>query len=393
MKPDIVTVGWWVNAAAGNFQNTSEYHCSIKALRGTSMATPLATAAATMVRSYFRQGFYPSGKANSSDSFIPSGALVKAVLIHSGQKMSTLLCNDPETANCLTKLPTDRGTYPNYYQGYGRIQLQSVLHFDTATSRPISFFVIGASTAANAPKSRPNLYSVLKKGNSTTYNFTTNSDATQTPIRVTLCYTDDVPADGATNVFINELVLQVTEYSASGVKNMPSYKDYTKSSTAQVVDIASPKPSTSYTVSVKATSVSSPLGQPYALVVTGKISAAPPSPPPPTVVTPSIAVASKELSTFAVHGITILSCVSFTILLLVCTICIMNRGRGDKADVGGGGGGRGRRRGGAGDAGGSPQVAVRGDDDLVGEDGDVGFGYDHVSPRRNSGFYTDPTRA
>ena len=67
----------------------------------------------------------------------------------------------------------------------------------------------------------------------------------------------------------------------------------------------------------------------------------------------------------------------------------MNRGRGDKADVGGGG----RRGGEAGVAGNGPRVAVRGDDDLVGDDGDVGFGYDHVSPRRNSGFYTDPTRA
>lgn len=375
MKPDILSVGWWVNAAAGNPQNSSEYHCSIKALRGTSMATPLATAAAAMVRSYFRNGFYPSGKANASDAFIPSGALLKAILVHSGQKMSTLLCNDPTQPNCLKTLPDG---YPSYYQGYGRIELQTVLHFATATSNPITFFVVGASTSATAPKSRPYLYKALKQGNVTTYNFTTNPDKTQSPIRVTLCYVDEVPADGASGiVFINLLRLQVTEISINDRKDMPSYQSFTKSRTTQVVDIASPQPSATYTVSVIAEAVSSGTAQPYALVVTGKISVAPPSPPPPTIAIPSIQVASKELSTFAVQGITILSCISFAILALVCTICVMNRGRGKKAD------GVGASNGGSGGAGGSnSHIPVRRDDvdGVTGDDGDIGFDYDHVSP-------------
>ncbi len=40
---------------------------------------------AVLTREYFTKGFYPSGKANSADGFIPSSALVKASIIHSGQ--------------------------------------------------------------------------------------------------------------------------------------------------------------------------------------------------------------------------------------------------------------------------------------------------------------------
>ena len=38
---------------------------------------------ATLVRQYFTEGFYPSGRARVADRFNPSGALLKAMMIAS----------------------------------------------------------------------------------------------------------------------------------------------------------------------------------------------------------------------------------------------------------------------------------------------------------------------
>lgn len=50
---------------------------------GTSMATPTISGLATLVRQYYLEGFYPEGSRNASNGFGPTGALVKATLIHS----------------------------------------------------------------------------------------------------------------------------------------------------------------------------------------------------------------------------------------------------------------------------------------------------------------------
>lgn len=45
------------------------------------MATPIAAASALVVRQYFTEGWYPTGAPVPANAFIPSGALLKAVLI------------------------------------------------------------------------------------------------------------------------------------------------------------------------------------------------------------------------------------------------------------------------------------------------------------------------
>ena len=54
-------------------------------MQGTSMSTPLVAGGAVLARQYFRQGFYPSGAADPSMAFSPSGALLKAVIIGGAQ--------------------------------------------------------------------------------------------------------------------------------------------------------------------------------------------------------------------------------------------------------------------------------------------------------------------
>ncbi len=51
------------------------------------MAAPACAGAAILVRQYFMNGFYAKGARNDSAGFIPSAALVKAVMINSAKPM------------------------------------------------------------------------------------------------------------------------------------------------------------------------------------------------------------------------------------------------------------------------------------------------------------------
>lgn len=64
------------------------YTCSLDAMRGTSMATPIVAGGLLLIRQYFTEGWYPSGAANSSRSYTPSGPLMKAVLLGDSLPMS-----------------------------------------------------------------------------------------------------------------------------------------------------------------------------------------------------------------------------------------------------------------------------------------------------------------
>jgi hypothetical protein len=95
---------------------------------GTSFASPMAMGAAALVRDYFVQGFYPGGTAepgNAIDNESISAALVKAVLINSGEPMSC--------SSCLTR--------PNYYVGMGRIVLANTLPLAGVAETPASLFI------------------------------------------------------------------------------------------------------------------------------------------------------------------------------------------------------------------------------------------------------------
>lgn len=50
-------------------------------MRGTSMSTPVAAAAALLVRQYFSDGWYPTKSPVPSNRFNASGALLKAMLV------------------------------------------------------------------------------------------------------------------------------------------------------------------------------------------------------------------------------------------------------------------------------------------------------------------------
>ena len=104
MKPDIMAPGETRSAAASLDPRRITVGCDTATLTGTSMAAPLAAGAALLVRQYFLDGFYPSGHRVAQDSLMPSGALLKAVLVNG--------------AAPLRGMPV-----PDARQGYGRVDL------------------------------------------------------------------------------------------------------------------------------------------------------------------------------------------------------------------------------------------------------------------------------
>lgn len=111
LKPDISATGSSITSAGGNTENsgTVDVTPSTRTMSGTSMSTPVTAGATALLRQYFTDGFYPSGMKNAADSIIPSGPLMKAMLLNGSN--------------------ADSGF--NYrHTGWGRPWLDNTLYFD-----------------------------------------------------------------------------------------------------------------------------------------------------------------------------------------------------------------------------------------------------------------------
>ena len=127
LKPDVLCPGTNIHSAHGDGDITSN-NCgtlvdsgdgAVGTMSGTSMATPLCAGAGALVREYFWDGYSSAGMADASKKVDASGALVKAVMIHSAQSVKT------ETGAGLAY----ETEYPNPRTGYGRVELSSALYF------------------------------------------------------------------------------------------------------------------------------------------------------------------------------------------------------------------------------------------------------------------------
>lgn len=127
MKPDVCVPGegLTVHSSSGIFEDgtgSGDGGCAyITNAAGTSEAAPTVAGLALDIRQYFMDGFYGGGAPNPGSQFIPTNALLKAVLINSARN----LAGGAYTGD----YGPDPGDRPTFGQGWGAVTLDDTLFF------------------------------------------------------------------------------------------------------------------------------------------------------------------------------------------------------------------------------------------------------------------------
>lgn len=170
-KPDLMAVGCGIQSA------TVSTPCGTgpRSACATSYATPHVAAAAALVRQYFAEGWYPTGAPEPHHAFIPSGALLKAMLVDSTIDMTGIT------------------GYPSNQEGWGLILLSNVLAFPGAAR---NLRVWDKRHADGLTTGVTDVHHI---------DVATNTQ----PLKVVLAWTDAPAAVNAATVAVNNLDLEV----------------------------------------------------------------------------------------------------------------------------------------------------------------------------------------
>lgn len=237
-KPEIFAPGCSTVSSSGT-------GCSTTNLSGTSMAAPAIAGAAALARQYYTEGFYPTGRADAADAFVPSGALLKATLLNSAVDM------------------TGVSGYPSNREGWGRVLLDNALYFDGETRATIVRDVRNASADA------------MSTGDVVEIPFIVNSNAQE--VIVTLVWHDAPAASNASVIAVNDLDLEVDapfdqrykgNVFAGGISSTGGSADTINNVEMVRIGFAFPG---EHTVRIRGTAVNEGV-QGYALVISGDVS-------------------------------------------------------------------------------------------------------------------------
>ena len=161
--------------------------CSDQAMQGTSMATPSVNGAVTLIRQYFRDGWYPTGRGGKpghiADTLLPSAALLRAMAVCSG-----------DSGVATNPVP------PNNFLGFGRLDLDSVLYFDTLGTDARKLAVVDNRTG-------------YATGQYVQY--AVNVTDSTLPLRVALAWVDTAAAPNANPTLVNDLNLELQNPAAT----------------------------------------------------------------------------------------------------------------------------------------------------------------------------------
>lgn len=213
---------------------------------GTSFSAPQIAGVAAVVRQYFMDGWYPSGTPNSSNAFTPSGSLVKAVILASGQDLAS------------TAYPTTSVSIQKRYSndvGYGRAAITKVLEI-AAVSTTRQLWVYNNIAIANGDTK------------TYTFNITGNTD----PLRVMLVWYDT-----AQNNLDKNLNLTVTIGSNTYIGNVFSNGwsttggTYDATNNTEGVFLNTSQLPSSGTITVQVNAFNAVGGANFSLVVSGNV--------------------------------------------------------------------------------------------------------------------------
>ena len=250
LKPDILGIadGYSATSSGSPFDCPNSGTCSMPAdhgWAGTSYATPSAAAAAAIIRQYFTQGWYPSRAPVAANDVDPSAALLRAMILASGQQV--------------TGSGASAATWPNDEQGFGRILLSNVL--------PLPGDAFDTQVEDNAAG--------LVTGQAMTYTFHVVPGASSA--KFVLAWTDYPGTLGASKALVNDLDLQVAapngtvyrgnNFGAFALGRSVPGGTFDTTNSEEAVILKSPAAG-DWTVTVIGANV--PVGpQPFALVATG----------------------------------------------------------------------------------------------------------------------------
>lgn len=237
-KPEICAPGC-------NTTSASVTACLTQDLTGTSMATPVISGVALLMRQYYRDGYYPTGSPRVEDGFIPTATLVKATLLNSTVDL------------------TGVAGYPSDTEGWGRILADDALYFPGDRRKLIVLDdvrnVDGLSTGEMLE------YQVLVAGDEETF-------------KVTMAFNDPPGGVGIGNgpAWVNDLDLEVVSpssqlYYGNAFVGGASAPAGAKDDRNNVEQVHIPSPETGlWTVRVRAAEVNQGT-QGFALIATGDV--------------------------------------------------------------------------------------------------------------------------
>lgn len=218
-----------------------------------SFATPVVSAAATIVRQYFVEGWYPTGHKQPDNSLDPSAALLKAMLLNATEK---------PTVSASTVYPADD-------EGWGLLQLDRVLRLPGGTRKIRIWDVFNTNGVFT--------------GDACTHTVTVKN--ANKPLKVTLVWTEPPGQLFAENPVVNDLDLEVMapngtqKYLGNCFQNgfsdpggAPDLRKPDPHNNVEMVLVDSPSPG-DWAITIKAREINiGNTGQGYALVVRGNLS-------------------------------------------------------------------------------------------------------------------------
>jgi len=244
IKPDVVAPGMFISSAGAHPDNPGS--CSVTSMMGTSMATPILSGVAALIRQYLREGFYPTGERNASNAITdPSSALIKAIILNGAQYMAGV-------DNGITHKVSKVYPYDNT-QNFGRVSLVHSLYIKNMSE--VQSFLLDRET--------------ISEGQTKTFTLKIDSSGgcINPKFSVTLVWLDLPGLPGCKKCLINDLDLSL-QVGGKGITYFPNGLN-TKDSknNAERIIISQVQHGDSMKVFVKAADVDS--FQNFSLVATG----------------------------------------------------------------------------------------------------------------------------
>lgn len=236
-KPEIFAPG------CNTFSARANSECGVRALTGTSMASPAVAGVAMLIRQYYVEGFYPSGMADPRDAFTPSGPLIKATLLNSAVDMT-----EPEG-------------YPSDEEGWGRVLADDGMFFDGDLRNLVVLEDVRHADGLSTGEASEHVFSCL---------------GSVEKLKVTLVWADPPATAGAEIAWINDLDLEVwsptgTLYLGNFFEGGVSVPGGTKDERNNVEQVHIETPEIGqWTVRVAAAAVNEGI-QGFAVIATGEI--------------------------------------------------------------------------------------------------------------------------